>query len=89
MFSSEANLNTPDSSQLAGPKAILKKKQHKNSEMFPHIYCAQAMLLDFFKHVGSSDHVCILGNDQVYQNCIFYNNSVLCILSIHNTENVH
>lgn len=38
MFFSEANLNTLDSSQWAGPKATLKKKQQRNGDtMFPHI----------------------------------------------------
>lgn len=32
MFSFESNLNTPDSSQWADPKATLKKKQHKGSD---------------------------------------------------------
>lgn len=47
MFFSEANLNTLDSSQWAGPKATLKKKQQKDGDtMFPHMYCMQTMLVD-------------------------------------------
>lgn len=46
MFSFEANLNTPDSSQWADPKATLKKKQHKESDKrLLHFYCIQTMLL--------------------------------------------
>lgn len=46
MFSFEANLNTPDSSQWADPKATLKKKQHyEGDKRLPHFYCIQTMLL--------------------------------------------
>lgn len=38
MFSFEASLNTPDSSQWAGPTATLIKMQHKDCHKMPAVH---------------------------------------------------
>lgn len=53
MFSSEASLRTPDSSQLAGPTATLTRKQQKGF----------LTLTDFNDARPQGSRVCIFSND--------------------------